>query len=223
MIKNSETKSNLPDFEAVIFDMDGVIVNSEPYYVQIEKETFEGYGLDITPEEHLTFQGIATTMMWERIKKAYNLTQPVNELISETNKRYVEFFDKVANLEAMPGVEDLIKKLKDRNIPIALATSSIPELIKIILDRTGLEKYFETIVHSGMVKAGKPAPDIFLLTAEKAGVSPEKCIVIEDSANGIKAAKAAGMFCIGYAGPGSESQDQSLADLIIKNYDKLIF
>lgn len=223
MIKNSETKSNLPDFEAVIFDMDGVIVNSEPYYVQIEKETFEGYGLDITPEEHRTFQGIATSMMWERIKKAYNMPQPVDELISETNKRYVEFFDKIAKLEAMPGVEDLIKKLKEKNIPISLATSSIPELIEIILDRTGLEKYFETIVHSGMVKAGKPAPDIFLLAAEKTGVSPEKCIVIEDSTNGIKAANAAEMFCIGYAGPGSESQDQSLADLIIKNYNELIF
>lgn len=73
------------------------------------------------------------------------------------------------------------------------------------------------------VAAGKPAPDIFLLAGEKTGVSPGKCIVIEDLTNGIMAAKAAGMFCAAFAGPGSGSQDHSQADLIVSSFDKLVF
>lgn len=122
----------------------------------------------------------------------------------------------------MPGVEHLIKQLKKNEFPLALASSSYPEVIEIILQKTGLKHYFDVVVDSQMAGASKPEPDIFLLAAQKLGIQPERCVVIEDSTNGIEAAKSAGMYCVAYAGPGSELQDQSRADIIISDFGELL-
>src|SRR5690606_16267798 len=132
------------------------------------------------------------------------------------------FFSSLPEIETMPGVEKLIKKLVNKNIPLALASSSFPEVIKIILQKTGMQTYFDVVVSSSEAGASKPHPDVFLLAAEKLGVAPDRCMVIEDSTNGITAAKSAGMYCIAYAGPGSELQDQSRADIIITSYSQLL-
>jgi beta-phosphoglucomutase family hydrolase len=214
---------NLSSFKAVIFDMDGVLVNSEPFYVEVEQSNFGQLGLEISEEEHQTYQGTATDRMWQLIKERHGIEQSVDELVEMTNSLVTPYFNSLEKMEPMPGVEQLIKKLKKRGIPLALASSSYPDVIEIILQKTGLKKYFDAVVSSQEVGASKPEPDIFLFTAKKLGVPPEKCIVIEDSTNGIKAAKAAGMFCIAFAGPGSELQDQTRADLIIGDFEELSF
>jgi len=205
--------------EAVIFDMDGVLVNSEPFYVEVEQINFRQLGLEISEEEHQTYQGTATDRMWELIKKRHGVEQPVNELVEMTNNLVTPYFNSMEKIEAMPGVETLIKKLKEKGIPLALASSSYSDVIEIITQKTGLKKYFDVVVDSQMAGASKPEPEIFLLAAQKLGVQPEKCLVIEDSTNGIKAAKAAGMFCVAFAGPGSELQDQSQADWIVSDFN----
>jgi HAD superfamily hydrolase (TIGR01509 family) len=91
------------------------------------------------------------------------------------------------------------------------------------LQKTGLKNYFDVVISSQMAGTSKPEPDIFLLAAKKLGIAPEKCVVIEDSTNGIAAAKSAGMYCIAFAGPGSELQDQSQADLIIADFGEIDF
>lgn len=209
-------------FDAVIFDMDGVLVNSEPFYVKVEQSVFRQVGLDISEEEHQTYQGTATDEMWQLIKKRHGVGHPVEDLVEMTSNLVTPYFNSLEKMEPMPGVERLIKKLKEKGIPLALASSSFPDVIEIILQRTGLKKYFDVVVNSRMVGASKPEPDIFLLTAQKLSVSPEKCVVIEDSTNGIKAAKAAGMYCIAFAGPGSELQDQSQADRVVADFGELI-
>ena len=213
----------LTSFGAIIFDMDGVLVNSEPFYVEVEQTNFRQLGLIISEEEHQTYQGTATDRMWQLIKERHGIGQPVNELVKMTNKLVTPYFNSLKKIEPMPGVEQLIKKLKEKGMPLALASSSYSDVIEIILQKTGLKKYFDAVVDSQLAGASKPEPDIFLLTAKKLGVPPEKCVVIEDSTNGIKAAKAAGMYCIAFAGPGSELQDQSQADLIVADFGEIEF
>ncbi len=221
-IKSLLNEKHLP-FEAVIFDMDGVLVNSEPFYVEVEQTNFRQLGLNISEEEHQTYQGTATDRMWQLIKERHGIEQPVDELVEMTNNLVTPYFNSFEKMEPMPGVKSLIEKLKGKGIPLALASSSYADVIEIILQKTGLEKYFDVVVDSQMAGASKPEPHIFLLTAKKLGVPPGKCIVIEDSTNGIKAAKAAGMFCVAYAGPGSEMQDQSQADMVIKDFGEIDF
>jgi beta-phosphoglucomutase family hydrolase len=209
----------LTSFDAVIFDMDGVLVNSEPFYVEVEQTNFRQLGLEISEEEHQTYQGTATDRMWQLIKERHGVEYSVKDLVKMTNNLVTPYFNSMEKMEAMPGVETLIKKLKEKEIPLALASSSYAGVIEIILQKTGLKKYFDVVVDSQLAGASKPDPEIFLLAAQKLGVQPGKCIVIEDSTNGIKAAKAAGMFCIAFAGPGSELQDQSQADWIVSDFN----
>ncbi len=221
-MRNKRRDYKLPPFGAVIFDMDGVLVNTEPIYVEVEQNNFRKLGLTILEDEHKTYQGTATDRMWQVLKEKYEIEQTVEELVQMTNSLITPYFMSLQSIEIMPGVELLIKNLKEKKIPLALASSSYPDVIEIILQKTGLKDYFDAVIDSQMVGVSKPDPDIFLLAAQHLGVLPERCIVIEDSANGIKAAKSAGMFCIAYAGPGTELQDQSQADIIITDFKELL-
>ncbi|MFW6310195.1 MAG: HAD family hydrolase [Prolixibacteraceae bacterium] len=213
---------NILDFEAVIFDMDGVLVDSEPFYVEVEQKNFKKLGLKVSQEEHITYQGTATGLMWKIVIEKHGLSHSVEELVEMTNSVVTPYFASLEIIESMPGVRELIQLLHKKNIPLGLASSSYPDVIEIILQKTELKKYFSAVIDSQMAGSSKPEPDIFLLTAEKLGVKPGKCAVIEDSTNGIKAAKRAGMYCIAFAGPGSEHQDQSEADWIINDFNEII-
>lgn len=210
------------NFNAVIFDMDGVLINSEPFYFEVEKQNFEKLGLNISDEEHQTFQGTATDLMWKTLKVKYKLPLSISELVEMTNSIVTPYFRSLENIVPMPGVKTLIQHLSEKKVPLAVASSSYPDVIQLILEKTGLKKYFTVVVDSQMAGASKPAPDIFLLAAKKLGILPENCLIIEDSTNGIKAAKAAGMKVVAFAGPGSEFQDQSGADWVIKDFGELI-
>ena len=104
---------------------------------------------------------------------------------------------------------------------MALASSSTIEVINIILDKTEIASYFDTVVDCTEAGAGKPDPAIFLLAQKKLGVPKENCVIVEDSANGIQAATASGMFCIAFNGPGSEHQDQSAANWRISHFSEI--
>jgi len=117
---------------------------------------------------------------------------------------------------------DVVKYLKGKGIPLAVASSSVKKVVDIILQKTGLKEYFSFIVTSADVEDGKPAPDIYLHTASLLNVKPEDCLVVEDSFNGIKAAKSAGMFCVAYTGTTHGSVDKTGADMVIKHFDELL-
>lgn len=202
--------------------MDGVIVNSEPFYVRIEQELFQKVGAKVTAGEHLNYQGTATDRMWKMVKENHGLLQSVEELTQMSNNIITPYFKKLTEIKPMSCVAALIEYLFEKKIPLALASSSYPDVIEIILQKTGLKQYFKVVVDSQMAGSSKPDPDIFLLAAKKLGIVPEKCLVIEDSSNGIKAAKTAGMDCVAFAGPGSENQNQSAADWIISDFEELI-
>lgn len=221
-LRNNFFQEQLPAFDAVIFDMDGVLVNSEPIHVEVEQTNFRKLGLMILEDEHKTYQGTSNYRMWKLLREKYTIEQTVEELVRMTNSMIISYLNSLETIEPMPGVIQFIRKLKTINIPLALASSSTTAVIEIILQKTGMRSYFDVVVDSQMAGSSKPEPDIFLMTAQKLGVEPEKCIVIEDSSNGIKAAKLAGMFCIAFTGPGNELQDHSQADLVISAFDELL-
>ena len=209
-------------YKAVIFDMDGVIVNSEPFYVRIEQELFRKVGAKVSADEHLNYQGTATDRMWKMVKNKHGLKQGVEELTQMSNNIITPYFKNLPEIKPMPGVAVLIQYLFEKKIPLALASSSYPDVIDIILQKTGLKQYFKVLVDSQMAGLSKPDPHIFLLAAQKLGILPKDCLVIEDSTNGIKAAKSAGMDCVAFAGPGAENQNQSAADWIINDFSAIL-
>lgn len=208
--------------KAVIFDMDGVIVDSEPIHYRLNQELFQKMQLNITDEEYRTFVGITDWDMWSAIKKRHQLHQSVEELMAMHRQHSRSEMHKL-DLEPIPGIPALLDRLKAVGLKLAIASSAPVDWIQVVVRKCHLESYFDVLVSGEHVAHGKPAPDIFLLAAEKLQVQPSQCLVIEDAERGVQAAKAAGMQCVGYQNPHSYAQDLSLADRIIHHMDELIF
>ncbi|HXO74059.1 MAG TPA: HAD family phosphatase [Puia sp.] len=203
--------------KAVIFDMDGVLVDSEPLYIGMNQKFFRELGAVIPIEEHQTFVGISAIGMWSYIREKFSLEYTVEELIQKEKDMKFLLLQQT-ELRALRGSEELLAGLRRRNIAIALGTSSLRKNAELILDKTGLRPYFDVLTTGEDVRRGKPNPDLFLLAAERLNKAPHECIVIEDSTNGVKAAKAAGMVCIALSNPNSGAQDLSAADYIIEDF-----
>lgn len=206
--------------KAVIFDMDGVIIDSEPIHKDVEKKIFKRLGVTVTGEEHDSYVGVTSENMWNSIKQKHNLSESVSteELIEMEVKEYIGFLLQHEDIKPITGVVELINELYKNNMKVALASSSVKKSIETVVKMFKLQKYFEVRISGEDILNGKPWPDIFLETAKHLNVAPSECLVIEDSKNGVSAAKAAGMKCIGFKNINSGNQDLSGADLIIDNY-----
>lgn len=207
--------------QGVIFDMDGVLIDSEPIYFEIERSSFNHFGAAVTVEEHHSFVGVTLESMWQQVIDKYQVKVPLEEIFAYHQQHVMEKMLAHAELAAIPGVERWIRWLHEQHIPVAVASSSPRALIDLIMEKTGLGPYFDVRLTGEEVEHGKPAPDIFLTAASQIGISPAHCLVIEDSRNGVQAAKSAGMRCIGYHNPGSGNQNLSKADVRISSYDEL--
>lgn len=208
--------------KAVIFDMDGVIIDSEPAHVKFEKEIFKNLGIAVTEEEHMGFVGTTSYYMWETLRVKNELKQSLEELVSNDRVQYLEYLKSDKNeVVLIEGVREFIKELHDNGVKLAIASSSPLDVIKIVVNRYELQEFFDELVTGDYVENSKPSPDVFLYAANKLGVKPEECIVIEDSCNGTKAAKNAGMKCIGYKNLNSGDQDLSCADIIMDSFLKI--
>ncbi|KAF6560090.1 HAD family phosphatase [Paenibacillus sp. EKM202P] len=207
--------------KAVIFDMDGVLVDSEPIYFEVERSSFAHFGAPMTEEEHHTYVGVTLESMWRQVLDRHQLTNTLEEALAYHRKNVMQTITAYEGLMAIDGLERWLDWLQEKGIPIAVASSSPRSLIDLIMEKTGLGRYFDIRITGEEVSQGKPAPDIFLYAAELLGIAPDHCIVIEDSRNGVHAAKSAGMRCIGLHNPGSGQQDLSKADHRISSYDDL--
>ena len=207
--------------QTVIFDMDGVIIDSEPVHFKIEKNMFEELKIAMSFEEHCSYVGSSSQNMWETIINKHDVTDHLETLIKKEHGLYMNYLLNEKDLHPIPGVADLIKELHKNNFKIIVASSSYREIINIVLKKFNLTDYFIAKVSGTELTHSKPHPEIFLQSARLANSKPEECLVIEDSENGITAAKAAGMKCIGFLNPGSGIQNLSRADLIIKSFREL--
>lgn len=208
--------------QAVLFDMDGVLVDSEPIYFEIERSSFLHFGASVDEEEHHGYVGITLETMWRRVLDKHRIHAGLEQVLSHHKEMVLTALARHERLEAMPDVECLLRYLQERQVPLAVASSSPRALIEIIMERTGLGKYFDVVVSGEEVDRGKPAPDIFLRAAGLLNAEPASCLVIEDSRNGVQAAKSAGMRCIGFRNPGSGNQDLAMADVLITAYGELL-
>jgi HAD superfamily hydrolase (TIGR01509 family) len=204
--------------QCVIFDMDGVIIDSEPIHMACEKEVFKMLGVPVSNEEHHSMTGTTDKAMWSRIAGKHELSVTITEAIQLTKTRYMDHLKNKFHLVPVPYVPELIAELYKNDFSLILASSSPHEQIDYILENLGLKPYFNASISGEDMKAGKPDPEIFLKAAQAAGADPKNCVVIEDSNNGVTAAKKAGMKCIGFLNPNSGQQDLSQANRIVHTF-----
>lgn len=203
---------------AVIFDMDGVLVDTEPVYMEVNLGFFRNRGLPFEPSELDEFVGSPGTTMWGKIRKRFSLAEPVEELMRIEAEGFLAHLRGLPRIPPLPGIPELLASIRERGLGIGLASSSRRPVLELVLGKAGLKEYFEFTSAGGEVANGKPAPDAFLEVSRSLGVPPGQCMVIEDSRNGVMGAKAAGMFCVGFRNPNSGNQDISSADLIIGDF-----
>lgn len=209
--------------KTVIFDMDGVLINSEPLHHEVSLVHYKDLNIEVTDDIFATFTGNSNKMIYQKLKDRFELQQEIEDLILAKNNLFIDAFDKKEDLELMPGVKDLIIDLHKNGVQLIVASSSEMEIIDKIFERFDLNQYFTHKVSGNDFPESKPNPAIFIKAASYSKAPIEECVIIEDSTNGIKAANAAGIFCIAYKSEGVDSQDQSLADVIIYDYNDLNF
>ncbi len=209
--------------KAVIFDMDGVVVNTEPIGYGANQKMYKALGITVPDDVYATFIGNSDKNIIQKLKDLYKLEKSNEELLQDKYKYYFEAFDNATDLALLPGVKDLIIDLHTNGMKLLLASSASKRKIEKVFTRFGLHQYFDATISGEDFEFSKPDPAIFLEAVKKSGFTKDECVIIEDSTNGIKAAKAAGVYCIGYESEHSMGQDTSLADTVITNFKELDF
>ncbi len=203
--------------------MDGVIVDTEPVHRYAYFQHFDELNINVTEEMFTTFTGNSTRNVYQKVKENFGLNHEVEDLIQRKRTIFNDAFDNKADLELLEGVEKLIKDLYQNGMQLILASSASKVTIERVFRRFNLHQYFSHIVSGEDFPKSKPHPAIFEFAASLSLAPKENCIVIEDSGNGVKAAKAAGIFCVGYNSFHSKLQDLSEADVVVNHFDELSF
>jgi HAD superfamily hydrolase (TIGR01509 family) len=209
--------------QAVIFDMDGVLIDSEPIHYEVENRIYDLLGIEVTDEIHLNYLGTSNDFMYSDLKSRFNLAASVDELIKFDDDYRCEYLKNLEVVDLNNGVLDLLIELKAEGLKLAVATSSSPDIANVLLERCGIKSFFDIIVTTSDSGKSKPAPDVYLLAAERLGVIPEDCIVFEDSPNGLSAAKSADMYCIVIQNDKQLDNRLKLADYRIGSFTELTF
>ena len=178
-------------FYAVIFDLDGVLADSEPWWNQIDAKLLAEYGVSYRGEYHRNVLGVSYRLAVEFYKNAFHISASVEELMLRRGEIATDFF--ANRVDLFPFAKMTLEQLPEMKLALAVATSSVSASARPLLERTGIRSLFSVVVTGDEVQQGKPHPDIYLRAAKKLGISPEACLVIEDSLAGIAAGKAANM------------------------------
>ena len=210
---------NFPkDVKCVIFDMDGVIIDSEEIHKKAYYETFVSIGVDVSDDLYKTFTGSSTINAFQKLIKYFNLNLIPQDLVLSKRKRYVNFFENDPRLHLVKGVEELIKHCYNKGLTLILASSSAMVNIDRVFNRFNLHTYFTAKISGADLSASKPHPEIFEKAAILGGTSKSNCIIIEDSDNGIKAANDADIFVIGFKNPMAKDQTLENANFVIDDF-----
>ncbi|MFH1307158.1 MAG: HAD family phosphatase [Candidatus Micrarchaeota archaeon] len=205
--------------KAIIWDLDGVLVDSEPIHIQIEIQTLEKYGLELTEEIAKKYFGLSTRECFTRLAQHYKKSLPIDDMLI-THKKLL-----AKNYVGAPLVDNILEVLEklSKNYTMAIATSSTEELAMIPIKQHSLQKYFKTAVFATDVKKSKPDPEIFLLACSKLNANPRDTIVVEDSQNGVIAAKSANIdLILARRAEHNKDENLSLADFIFSDVNEII-
>lgn len=209
--------------QTVIFDMDGVIVDTEPVHSYAYFQHFAELNIDVSKDMFTSFMGNSTKNTFQKLKELFPIEAEVEDLIQRKRTLFNDAFDSKEDLYLIEGVEELIQDLHRNGMQLILASSAAKVTIERVFTRFNLYPYFSHIVSGEDFPNSKPHPAIFEHAASLSIAPKENCIVIEDSTNGIRAAKAAGIFCVGYNSENSKLQDLTLADVVVNNLEELNF
>jgi sugar-phosphatase len=200
--------------EAVVFDMDGVLLDSEPLWRAVEVEVFGSVGIELTERDLLRTMGVRIADVVRLWHREHPWEEPSTD---EVARRIVEGVAAAIERHGTlnPGATDAIDRLRSHGLALALASSSPITLIESVLRMGGLEDRFDVVLTGEDEEHGKPYPDVYLTAARRLGVPPERCLAIEDSINGVRAAKAAGMVAVAVPPPETRGGDIGGADLIL--------
>lgn len=199
-------------FKCVIFDLDGVLVDTAEFHYLAWKSIADELNVPFDRKKNDRLRGVPRMRSLEIvIEDMKEKPADLESLAARKNALYVEMISRITPSDLLPGVKDLLENLKQNNVKIALGSSS--KNARPVLKNLQIEHYFDAIVDGyGFVHA-KPAPDIFLNGAKLLGMPPEDCVVVEDAQSGIEAARAAGMFAVGMAG----AEKLEGADILVRN------
>jgi beta-phosphoglucomutase family hydrolase len=205
--------------KAVIFDMDGVIAETEHAHIGAEKQTMLKYGIEISEDELHEYTGTTAKVMLTSLIKKYKLNTTFDRIFKEKEEILFKLLEE--DVQPTKGVIDLLRKLKKMKVKLAVASSSHKRMIEYVLKKLEIIELFDSIVGAEDIDRSKPDPEIFLKSAKRLNVKPEECTVVEDSKLGVEAAKKAGMKCLGYVNPSSGKQDLSKADFVADDFCRL--
>jgi beta-phosphoglucomutase len=209
--------------KTVIFDMDGVIVDTEPVHKYAYDQHFRELNIEVPAQMYATFTGNSTRNVFQKLKETFQLEHDVEDLILRKRHLFNEAFDTKPDLELIDGVLTLIQDLHQNGMQLILASSASKSTINRVFNRFDLNQYFTHKISGEDFPKSKPHPAIFLHAASLSEAPKSECIVIEDSTNGIIASKAADIICIGYDSENSKHQDLSLADYVIQDFSEIDF
>jgi beta-phosphoglucomutase len=205
--------------KAGLFDLDGVIVDTAKFHYLAWRELANGLGFDISEEQNEQLKGISRMESLERILGMGGVALPEDEkirLATIKNGRYVEMIKQMPASEILPGAKDYLLQLRGRGVKVALGSAS--KNAELILRNLGIFELFDAVIDGNKVSKSKPDPEVFLLGAQELGVAPTDCVVYEDAAAGVEAAKAGGMQAVGIGRP----ENLPRADLVVPGLHALL-
>ncbi len=203
--------------------MDGVIIDSEPLHQKAYYGMFKEVGITVSDALYESFTGKATLQICKQLVQEFQLKQAPQELVNIKRGIFKHLFLNDPDLDLIADVRELIEDYYNNGLTLVLASSASMLTINNVFSRFELDQYFKAKLSGADLKASKPHPEIFIKAAAASGFIREECMVIEDSTNGIKAAHAAGIYCVGFKSPHSKNQDYSLADKVISSFNEILF
>jgi beta-phosphoglucomutase family hydrolase len=217
----------MPELEAVIWDMDGVLADTAPHHLHAWRETFANRGISFTKADFMRGFGVRNDVIIRSVLGAKTTDAEIETIAREKEATFRRIIGK--GIKPLPGALELLRQLHDRGIKMAIASSTVIENIRLIVGSLGIENYFKTVITGHDVTEGKPSPQVFLKAAQELGVNPANSIVFEDAVAGVKAAKSAGMHCVAITSthPREKLKEadlvvDSLEEVSIKDLEKLL-
>ncbi len=207
--------------KAVLFDMDGVIVDTEPLHCKAYYKMFDAVNINVSDALYESFTGQSTLSICKQLCSHFELSKTPETLVALKRKFFKDLFINDSDLALIDGVLELIKDYHSNGLTLVLASSASMTTINNVFTRFNLDQYFIAKLSGADLKASKPHPEIFEKAAQASGFNILECMVIEDSTNGIVAANAANIYCVGFKSPNSKNQEYQNADMSINNFNEI--